>query len=131
VDAGEMVMVLDSCHSGAVPGRGFRPGPLGDPGFGQLSYDKGMRILVAAQPAQTALGDWIEGGEGRTLLVEALDSTDNPTRGLPEWLSGAERQLPITIKQRYPGLKKEEVQLPELLDFAQKSQPASITNTAR
>jgi hypothetical protein len=81
-----------------------------------------MRILIAAQ---TALGDWIEGGEGRTLLVEALDSPDSPIKGLPEWLSGAERQLPITIKQRYPDLKEEDVQLPELLDFAQKSQPAA------
>jgi len=120
VDAGEMVMILDSCHAGAVPGREFRPGPLGDPGFGQLSYDKGMQILCAAQPAQTEQGDWIGGGEGRTLLVEALESVaqGNPSQSLAEWLKGTEHQLPIRMRQLYPQIKEGDVQLPELLNFA-------------
>lgn len=40
IDAGQMVLVLDSCHSAAVSGPDFKPGPMGDRGFGQLSYDK-------------------------------------------------------------------------------------------
>jgi WD40 repeat protein len=119
VDAGDMVMILDSCHAGAVPGREFRPGPLGDPGFGQLSYDKGMRILCASQPAQTEQGDWIGGGEGRTLLVEALDTVAqaNPSQRLAEWLKGTERQLPIRMRELYPQINEADVQLPALLDF--------------
>ena len=71
VDAGEMVMILDSCHSAALPGREFRPGPLGDPGFGQLSYDKGLRILSATQPDKTARATLFQQA-GHSLLVEAL-----------------------------------------------------------
>lgn len=129
VDAGEMVMILDSCHSGAAPGKEFRPGPLGDPGLGQLSYDKGMQILSASQPAQTERGEWISGGEGRTLLVDALEAVakQNPQQSVEQWLHGVEEKLPQTFKQMYPGLKDEDVQLPVLLDFAKKmrtSQPA-------
>ncbi len=112
-------MILDSCHSGAVPGKEFRPGPLGDPGFGQLSYDKGMQILSASQPAQTEQGEWVTGGEGRTLLVDALETVAkaNPQQTLEQWLEGTEQQLPITAKRLYPALKEEDVQLPVLLDF--------------
>jgi WD40 repeat protein len=122
VDAGELVMILDSCHSGAVPGKEFRPGPLGDPGFGQLSYDKGMVILSASQPAQTEQGGWVSGGEGRTLLVDALEdiAKGNPQQTLEQWLQGTEQQLPQVAKQLYPALKEDDVQIPLLLDFAQK-----------
>jgi WD40 repeat protein len=122
VDAGDMAMILDSCHSGAAPGKEFRPGPLGDPGLGQLSYDKGMQILSASQPAQSEKGEWVTGGEGRTLLVDALEAVakENPQQGLEQWLHGVEEQLPRTFKQLYPGLKDEDVQVPVLLDFAKK-----------
>jgi hypothetical protein len=122
VDAGELVMILDSCHSGAVPGKEFRPGPLGDPGFGQLSYDKRMQILSASQPAQTAQGEWVTGGDGKTLLVDALETVakENPQQSLAQWLHGVEEQLPRTAQQLYPGLKEEDAQLPVLLDFAKK-----------
>lgn len=53
VDAGEMLMVIDACHSaGSVKGEDgseFKPGPMGSRGLGQLAYDKGMRILAASQ----------------------------------------------------------------------------------
>lgn len=81
---GEMIMILDSCHSGAVPGTGFRLGPLGDPSFGQLSYDKQMQILSASQAAQTAHGEWITGGEGRTLLAQALEKTASGASTTPD-----------------------------------------------
>jgi hypothetical protein len=120
-------MVLDSCHSGALPGKEFRPGPLGDPGFGQLSYDKRMRLLSASQPTQTDLGVWVNGGEGRTLLVEALVTVAqaNTLQTLGQWLKATERQLPITLKQLYPDVREGEVQVPLLLDFSSSAGSAS------
>lgn len=56
VDAGEIVLILDACYSAAaVLGPGFKPGPLGSRGLGQLAYDKGMRILAATQADTVAL----------------------------------------------------------------------------
>ncbi len=56
VDAGELIMVVDACHSAAsVQGVGFKPGPMGSRGLGQLSYDKGMRILTSTQADDIAL----------------------------------------------------------------------------
>jgi uncharacterized caspase-like protein len=70
VDAGEMVMIVDACHSAAtVEGEGFKPGPMGSRGLGQLAYDKGMRILTASQADDVALeSDLIKQG----LLTYAL-----------------------------------------------------------
>ena len=121
-------MVLDTCHSGAAAGKEFRPAPLGDPGLGQLSYDKGMQVLSASQPAQTEQGEWVTGGEGKTLLVDALESVAkaNPEHALQEWLHDAEQQLPVTAKQLYPSFNEKEVQLPMLLDFARKGNIATI-----
>lgn len=56
VDAGELLLVVDACHSAAsVQGEGFKPGPMGSRGLGQLSYDKGMRILTSTQADDVAL----------------------------------------------------------------------------
>jgi hypothetical protein len=56
VDAGELVLVVDACHSAAsVQGEGFKPGPMGSRGLGQLSYDKGMRVLTSTQADDVAL----------------------------------------------------------------------------
>lgn len=56
VDAGEMLLVVDACHSAAsVQGPGFKPGPMGSRGLGQLSYNKGMRILTSTQADDVAL----------------------------------------------------------------------------
>jgi WD40 repeat protein len=120
VDGGEMVMILDSCHSGAVSGKEFRPGPLGDPGFGQSSYDKGMQILSASQPAQTAKGEWVTGKGGGTILVDALETVaqQKPNDPLTQWLHDIEVQLPATAKELYPELKEEDAQIPVLLDFS-------------
>ncbi len=49
-------MIVDACHStAAIEGRDFKPGPMGSRGLGQLSYDKGMRILTATQADNVAL----------------------------------------------------------------------------
>lgn len=56
VDAAEISFVIDACHSAAsFSAGGFKPGPMGDPGLGQLAYDKGIRILAASQPDQYAM----------------------------------------------------------------------------
>ncbi|MDQ3806141.1 MAG: caspase family protein, partial [Acidobacteriota bacterium] len=70
VDAGELVLVVDACHSAAsVQGEGFKPGPMGSRGLGQLSYDKGMRVLTSTQADDVALESrFIEQG----LLTYAL-----------------------------------------------------------
>jgi len=125
VDAGEMVMILDSCHSAAVPGRTFRPGPLGDPGFGQLSYDKGMLILSATQPDKKEVGALREGIKG-TLLSSALISISKakPQETTAQWLRDAERVVPEQYRKLYPGLKDEDAQFPVLLDFTRSNHVA-------
>jgi hypothetical protein len=43
-------MIIDARHSAAsVEGSGFKPGPMGARGLGQLAYDKGMRILASTR----------------------------------------------------------------------------------
>ncbi|UIK20670.1 caspase family protein [Rhizobium leguminosarum] len=105
VDAGEMVMIVDACHSaGSVPA-GFKPGPMGDRGLGQLAYDKGMRILVATQADNVALES---GSLGQGLLTYALregltsgagahtlaDTDGNGAVTMKEWLTYAETRVP-------------------------------------
>lgn len=56
IDAGELALILDACHSAAsIAQPGFKPGPMGSRGLGQLAFDKGIRILAATQPADVAL----------------------------------------------------------------------------
>jgi WD40 repeat protein len=119
IDAGEMVTILDSCHSAAVSGREFRPGPLGDGGFGQMSYDKGMRILSATQSDKTARATLLN-GLGHSLLVEALDEAakKHANGSISEWLRETERDVPELMHRLYPDLPGGEIQLPELLDLA-------------
>jgi uncharacterized caspase-like protein len=103
VDAGELVMVVDSCHSAATVEReGFKPGPMGSRGLGQMAYDKGMRILTACKSAQSAVErDGIKHGllcysladEG---LKEGL-ADFQPRDGtilMSEWLAYGEQEVP-------------------------------------
>ncbi len=70
IDAGDMAIILDACHSaGIVDVAGFKPGPMGDRGLGQLAFDKGIRILTATQAENVALED---GSLGHGLLTFAL-----------------------------------------------------------
>ena len=70
IDAGAIVVVLDACNAAAsVESTGFKPGPMGSRGLGQLAYDKAMRILAASQAEGVAL----ESGEiGHGLLTFAM-----------------------------------------------------------
>lgn len=56
VDAGQMTLIVDACYStAAIEGSGFKPGPMGSRGLGQLAYDKRMRILTATQADNVAM----------------------------------------------------------------------------
>ena len=124
VDAGQMVLVLDSCHSGAVSGPDFKPGPMGDRGFGQLSYDKGMVVLAATQAENV---DWgtLELGD-RSLLTYALThpQTAGQTFDLKQWLSQAEKQVPtlygrfVKAEAQLSGSETQQEQEPALFDFS-------------
>ena len=102
IDAGELAMIIDACHSAAsVEAGGFRPGPMGDRGFGQLAYDRAMRVLAATQAENVAL----ESGQiGQGLLTYALvregleqraaDEDGDGAVTLAEWLRYGERRVP-------------------------------------
>lgn len=106
VDAGQLALVIDACHSAAsVKAAGFKPGPLGDRGLGQLAYDKGMRILAASQEAQAAieLGKLRQGLLTYALVQEGLGANGGPLRAdtdhnsevtLDEWLRYGETRTP-------------------------------------
>jgi hypothetical protein len=82
-----------------------------------------MQILSASQPSQTEQGEWITGGEGRTLLVDALETVAraNPDHTLEQWLQGTEQQVPVIARVLYPAIKIEAVQRPLLLDFKKRA----------
>jgi len=121
IDAGSMAMVIDACHSAAaVESEGFKPGPMGSRGLGQLAYDKGIRILTASQADDVALEDpKLQHG----LLTHALVNdgivsarADNrPQDGrieLVEWLTfGAQR-----VPELYAEIKAGTVNVPAAFD---------------
>ena len=104
VDAGELVLIVDACHSeSTVNTDGFKPGPMGSRGLGQLAYDKGMRVLAASKAREAAIE---RGGRVRQgLLTYALvrqgleqGAADfQPQDGeidLREWLAYAVQAVP-------------------------------------
>lgn len=55
IDAGHLILVVDSCHSGqALESEEKRRGPINVSGLAQLAYEKGMYILTAAEGYQAA-----------------------------------------------------------------------------
>jgi WD40 repeat protein len=127
IDAGQMVLILDSCHSGAVSGPDFKPGPMGDRGFGQLSYDKGMVVLAATQAENVAWGG-LELGD-RSLLTYALtkqNQTAEQSFDLRQWVSDAGRQVPqlyerfVKREQKLSAIAGNQQQEPALFDFTRR-----------
>jgi WD40 repeat protein len=94
VDAAEMVLILDTCQSGAaLGGETFKPGPMGDKGLGQMAYDKAMRVLSATNENNAAmeLGNLGHGLLSYALLVDGLErgmAGSAPGQGftLKDWL---------------------------------------------
>jgi len=117
VDAGEMILIVDACHSAAaIEGSDFKPGPMGSRGLGQLSYDKGMKILTATQADNVALESNLikqglltyalvrDGIEARQADYKPKDNVIN----IGEWLSYGVDRVPKLY---------EEVQAGKIRDF--------------
>jgi WD40 repeat protein len=144
VDGGEMVMIIDACHAAAFTGSGFKPGPMGSRGLGQLSYDKGMRILAATQAEAAALevgGQIQQGLLSYTLLKEGLAQKranfklpDDGKITLREWLEFGVKEVPnlyqLIISGKLKAVGKDAVmdessqdrnnQRPSLFDFSRR-----------
>lgn len=117
VDAGQMVMILDTCHSAAsVDTPGFKPGPMGDRGLGQLAYDKGMQILAASQADDVALE--LRGLHNGLMTYALREGLNLDARGkaparrdlagvgtvtLSQWLSYAEKRTPTLYEDALAG----------------------------
>lgn len=103
LDAGDMALVIDACHSAAsVDDQEFKPGPMGSRSLGQLAYDKGISILAATQAADVALEyDVLQHGLMTYVLVEkglvAKKADFKPIDGkidLKEWLKYGVETVP-------------------------------------
>lgn len=111
LQASEVALVIDACHSAASVADGrFKPGPMGDSGLGQLAYDKGIRILAATQADDVALED---ARLGQGLLTYALvmdglaagkaDVDDDGALRIDEWLAYAVQRLPVLARDARVG----------------------------
>ena len=103
IDAGELVLIVDACHSAAtVEADGFKPGPMGSRGLGQLAYDKGMRILTASQAEDVALESRLlkQGLLSYALVQDGLEAYEadfqpkDQSIFLKEWLQYAVQRVP-------------------------------------
>ncbi len=109
VDAGELVLIVDTCHAAAtVDQPGFKPGPMGSRGLGQLAYDKGMRILAASQADDVAIeSNKIKQGLLTYALVrDGLDQQRAVQEGritLGSWLRYAEQRVPTLYDEVLRG----------------------------
>jgi hypothetical protein len=124
VDAGELVMIVDACHSAAsVEGGGFKPGPMGSSGLGQLAYDKGMRILASTRANDVA---WESPITRQGLLSYALVQNGlvegeadffpiDGAIGIAEWL----RYAVLRVPDLYNKVKRapEGADAPKLITF--------------
>lgn len=116
--AADISLIIDACHSGASVDSGdFKPGPMGDRGLGQLAFDKGIRILTAAQASDVALEDAslshglltyaLAGDDGGGITAES-GHAERDEKGrilLDKWLSYAIKRLPeLATDKRLSGL---------------------------
>jgi hypothetical protein len=161
VDAGEIALIVDACRSEAsVAYSGFKPGPMGSRGLGQLAYDKGMRILAASKAQQSAIevGGTISQGLLSYALVQlglrqGLADFQAPAGQitLSEWLAYGADEVPNLLRLgslRGPGQEKPRVpgtrdaidvdtapapdmyQQPVLFDFSRERKDVLIKRTA-
>ena len=107
IDAADIALIIDACHSGAsVDSGNFRPGPMGDSGLGQLAYDKGIRILAATQADDVAFENaklkqgllsfaLAADGEGLSNPDGAVDLDGDGKISLTEWMFYPTWRLPM------------------------------------
>ena len=112
----EMVMIVDACHSAAaVQGDGFKPGPMGSRGLGQLAYDKRMKILSATQANTVALelGSLEQGLLSYALLQDGIklgkaDADEPKDKKLTtvEWLNYGVKAVPQLYQDVIDGKRE-------------------------
>ena len=146
IDAADIALIIDACHSAAsVDAGGFKPGPMGDAGLGQLAYDKGIRILAATQADDVALEDarlrqglltFALAGEGITAEVawpiSMATAASRSTTGCATPRSGCRRSAgtcgwvvsrrprrarAVSVASTKPATKPPRLQEPSLFDF--------------
>jgi len=127
---------VDTCHSAAaVDAEGFKPGPMGSRGMGQLAYDKGMRILAASQADDVALevSKLRQGLLTYALIREGLERAGADKDGdgqitLDEWLAYGTERVPLLYDDvkagRVSELKKKDLHITAVLSGA------SVTKSA-
>lgn len=131
LDAGEFLLVLDACYSGAFIEKGFKPGPMTSRGVGQLAYTKGIKILTATQENNTALEakNLKHGILSFALVNEGIEKNLAdyfPTDKIvttAEWLGFGVKRVPVIaaeIKQKSnnPAIKERLLQQPKLFNFS-------------
>jgi hypothetical protein len=122
-------MVIDACYGrAAIDANGFKPAPLGNRGLGQLAYDKGMAILVAAQSDNVAVE-----ADGLSLLTRAFaEALSQPRVGSPAAMTTFTDLLEYTVA-RVPQLaasRRANAQTPQrpwLFDFRKNKQEISLS----
>ena len=131
VDAGEIVMIVDACHSAAtVEAEGFKPGPMGSRGLGQLAYNKGMRILAASQADKMALESRIveHGLLTYALILDGIESGQadfkpkDKSITLSEWIQYGINHVPVLCRKviKSEDIRRYGFQQPALFDFTKK-----------
>ncbi|MEP7147380.1 MAG: caspase family protein [Acidobacteriota bacterium] len=111
ITASEMIFIIDACYAAAaVQGEGFKPGPMGSRGLGQLAYDKDMKILAATQANDVALelGSLQHGLLSYALLQDGIvaslaDADKNNEFLSTELLSYAEARVPQLYQEVKDG----------------------------
>jgi WD40 repeat protein len=122
IDAGQLVLVIDACHSGALTGgTEFKPGPMGEATFGQLAYDKSMQILSATQPQALAT----TATRAHSLLTDVLIRDCFPSRAasrhnqvsLGNALKCAVDRVPRRQVAEGGGKTPDDLQVPSIFDY--------------
>ena len=121
IDAGDLVLVIDSCEAeAAVYTEGFKPGPFGSRGLGQLAYDKGAQIIAGAQLRQAAYSNsklkngyltYALGQQGLAQSAADFRTTDKKIF-VAEWLQYGVKEVPALF-----GTGGAQAQQPVLFDF--------------
>lgn len=153
LDAENILLIVDACNSAAsIQSDGFKPGPMGNKGFGQLAWFKGMQILTATQADDVALESnqlkhgllsYALGKEGLELSAADFLPKDS-TLFSSEWLDYGQLRVPELYLAMNKGKLEEEInrsrgikvklvepktikpQLPGLFDFSKKVQSLKL-----
>jgi WD40 repeat protein len=117
VDARNIVLIIDACNSGkALEAEDKRMGPMNNKGLAQFAYEKGMFVLTASQPEESA---YVSAERKRSYLAYALVeeglkrslADTSPADGqiyLREWFDYASRRVPEMRNEAIAKAKKAE-----------------------